>query len=193
VQTRVPAYGNDVDYVDDIAREIVEYFVESIKKHSSGLPDNVKYTAGMATFESYADLGRPIGATPDGRFAGEPLATNASPSIGRPVNGQTAALNSYVKLPLIDMTGVSILDLNFEKRASVLSQLESFIKSFVDKRGNLISISVNDCEKLKAATREPEKYRDLKVRVGGFDAFFVDLPSHHQQLQIKRCEQYSSG
>ena len=191
VRTRTPAYGNDIDYVDDIAREIAEFCVESIKKHSAGVPSNVIYTAaGLATFEGYTGLGRPVGATPDGRLAGEPLATNGSPSIGRPVNGQTAAVNSYVKLPLSDLPN-SILDLNICARADVLPQLESFIKSFVDKRGNLISITVNDCEKLRAAQNEPEKYRDLKIRVGGFEAYFVDLGPQHQRLQIQRCEQYA--
>lgn len=191
VRTRAPAYGNDVDYVDDIARGIVESFVESIRKHSAGLSSDVKYTAGIATFEAYAILGGFIGATPDGRLAREPLGTNASPSIGRPMNGQTAALNSYTKLPLIDLPGGSILDLNIGTEANLLLQLESFIKSFVDKRGNLINIAVNDCKKLRAAQREPEKFRDLKVRVAGYEAYFVDLPPHHQKLQIKRCEQYA--
>ena len=45
-------------------------------------------------------------------------------------------------------------------------------------------------EKLRAAQKEPEKYRDLKVRVGGYEAYFVDLPGQHQELQIRRCEQY---
>ena len=191
VRTRVPAYGNNVDYVDDIAREIVEYYVESMRKHSAKVPSNVKYVAGLATFEGYTVLGRSIGATPDGRLAGEPLGTNASPSIGRPVNGQTAALNSYTKLPLIDLPGGSILDLNICTEPNLLLQLESFIKSFVDKRGNIINIAVNDCEKLRAAQKEPEKFRDLKVRVGGYEAYFVDLPPQHQELQIRRCEQYA--
>ena len=60
-----------------------------------------------------------------------------------------------------------------------------------DKRGNLVNIVVNDCGKLRAAQKEPEKYRDLKVRVGGYEAYFTDLPSNHQELQIKRCEQYA--
>jgi len=191
VRTRAPAYGNDDDYVDDIAREIVEFYAESIRKHSAKVRSNVKYIAGLATFEQYNVLGYPVGATPDGRLAGEPLGTNASPSIGRPVKGQTAALNSFVKLPLIDLPGGAILDLNIGTRADLLLQLESFIKSFVDKRGNLINIAVNDCEKLRAAQKEPEKYRDLKVRVGGYEAYFTDLPSNHQELQIKRCEQYT--
>jgi formate C-acetyltransferase len=106
------------------------------------------------------------------------------------MNGQTAAINSFVKLPLVDLPVGSALDLNIEKRGGLLKHLESLIKSFVYKRGNVLSISVNDCEMLRSAQREPEKYRDLKVRVGGYDAYFVDLPVHHQELQIKRCEQY---
>lgn len=191
VRTRAPAYGNDDDYVDDIAREIVDFYAESIRKHNAKVRSNVKYIAGLATFEQYNVLGYPVGATPDGRLAGEPLSTNASPSIGRPVKGQTAALNSFVKLPLIDLPGGAILDLNIGTRADLLLQLESFIKSFVDKRGNLVNIVVNDCGKLRAAQKEPEKYRDLKVRVGGYEAYFTDLPSNHQELQIKRCEQYT--
>lgn len=191
VRTRTPAYGNDDDYVDDIAREVVEFYAESVKKHSTRVRSNAKYIAGLATFEQYNVLGYPVGATPDGRLAGDPLATNASPSIGRPVKGQTAALNSFVKLPLIDLPGGAILDLNIGTRADLLLQLEAFIKSFVGKRGNLLNIVVNDCEKLRAAQKEPEKYRDLKVRVGGYDAYFTDLPANHQELQIKRCEQYA--
>ena len=191
VRTRTPAYGNDDDYVDDIAREIVEFYAESIRKHSAKVRSNVKYIAGLATFEQYTVLGYPVGATPDGRLAGEPLGTNASPSIGRPVKGQTAALNSFVKLPLIDLPGSAILDLNIGARADLLLQLESFIKSFVDKRGNLVNIVVNDCGKLRAAQKEPEKYRDLKIRVGGWEAYFVDLPRHYQDWQIQKCEQYA--
>jgi formate C-acetyltransferase len=64
------------------------------------------------------------------------------------------------------------------------------IKSFIEKRGNLLSVSVNDVEKLKAAVKEPEKYRDLKIRIGGWEAFFVDLPPAYQEWQIKKYEQH---
>lgn len=191
VRTRVAAYGNDVDYVDDIATEIVDFFAKSVRKHSAGVPSNVKYTAGLATYEVYAVLGTLVGATPDGRLEGEPLSTNASPSIGRAVSGQTAAMNSFTKLPLVDLPGGACLELNISARTNLLSQLEPFIKSFVEKRGSLVNIAVNDCEKLRAARAEPEKYRDLKVRVAGYEAYFVDLPPSHQELQIQRCEQYA--
>ncbi len=69
--------------------------------------------------------------------------------------------------------------------------VEAFIKSFVEGRGCVLNISINDVEQLRAAMKEPEKHRDLKVRVGGYDAYFTDLPANHQELQIKRCEQYA--
>jgi formate C-acetyltransferase len=191
VMTRVPSYGNDVDYVDEIAADIASFYIDSIKKHGAQARSNINYIAGIATFESYPELGHLIGATPDGRLAREPLSSNASPSIGRASTGQTAAVNSYLKLPLHELAGGSILDLNMESRSTLLMHLEAFIKSFLERGGNILSIAVNDCEELRAAQKEPEKYRDLKVRVGGYEAYFVDLPPYHQKLQIRRCEQYA--
>jgi formate C-acetyltransferase len=191
VMTRVPAYGNDVDEVDEMAVDIVSFYISSLRKHSARAKSRIIYVAGIATFENYPELGKPVGASPDGRLAGAPLSSNASPSIGRAANGQTAAVNSYLKLPLDQLDGGSILDLNMQSGSNLLPYLEAFIKSFLKGGGNLLSVAVNDCVKLKAAQREPEKYRDLKVRMGGYDAYFVDLPPSHQELQIRRCEQYA--
>ncbi|MBF0278852.1 MAG: hypothetical protein HQM13_13710 [SAR324 cluster bacterium] len=191
VLKRSPAFGNDENYVDDIAVEIVDYFVQSVKKHSAGLPDNIKYPVGVASYEVYSMLGSMVGPTPDGRFNGDPLNTNASPTIGRTETGQTAALNSYSKLPHGDLPGGACLDLNICDRTDLLERLEPFIKTLVAKRGSVVNFTVNDCEKLRAAQVEPEKYRDLKVRVGGYDAYFIDLPPKHQELTIRRCEQYA--
>jgi formate C-acetyltransferase len=191
VMTRVASYGNDVDYVDEIAVEMVSFYVDSMKKHSAQSRSNIHYVPGIATYENYPELGYIVGATPDGRLAKEPLSSNASPSIGRAASGQTAVVNSYLKLPLHQLAGGSILDLNMESRSSLLKHLEAFVKSFLERGGNILNIAVNDCETLQAAQKEPEKYRDLKVRVGGYEAYFVDLPAYHQELQIRRCEQYA--
>ncbi len=132
-----------------------------------------------------------IGATPDGRLSGEPISSNASPSVGRALSGQTAAMNSYLKLPNTDLPTAAPLDLAMSSRADLLLQLEPFIKSFVEGKGSLLTISVNDCETLRAAQKEPAKYRDLKIRVGGWEAYFVDLPRNYQDWQIQKCEQYA--
>ncbi len=191
VRTRAPAYGNDIDYVDDIAREIVEFYVESIKKHKAETGTDNIFAPGIATFEGYAAMGYIIGATPDGRLAKEMISSNASPSIGRAVSGQTAAINSYLKLPHTDLPLAAPLDLAISNRTGVLSQVENLIRAFVEGKGSLLTISVNDCGTLRAAQKEPEKYRDLKIRVGGWEAYFVDLSRPMQDWQIQKCEQYS--
>lgn len=190
VQTRAPAYGNDIDYVDVIAAELVEHYIACIQKYGSQAESSICYLSGIATYENYPELGFFVGATPDGRGSGEPLSSNASPSIGKARTGQTAAVNSYLKLPLGKLTGGSILDLSIEAKSGLLANLPAFIRSFLHGGGNLISIAINDSQKLREAQKNPEKHRDLKVRVGGYDAYFVDLPPEHQELQIKRIEQY---
>lgn len=190
VMTRAPSYGNDIDYVDDIARKIVEFYVDATKKYSANIKNKIKINPSVGTFEHYVAMGLVLPATPDGRLAQEPIGSNASPTNGRAKNGQTAALNSYLKLPLHDLPAGAPLDIAINTGADL--HLVPFIKSFVEKRGNLISINVNDVEKLKEAMKEPEKYRDLKIRIGGWEAFFVDLPPHYQRWQIQKYEQYAN-
>jgi formate C-acetyltransferase len=188
VMTRAPAYGNDIDYVDEIAREIVEFYVAETKKYGANAKNKALFNPAVGTFEHYVAVGMALPATPDGRLRGQPVASNASPTNGRATSGQTAMINSYLKLPLGDLPTGAPLDIGMDTRSAHL--LEPMIKSFIEKRGNLLSVSVNDVEELKAAVKEPEKYRDLKIRIGGWEAFFVDLPPAYQEWQIKKYEQH---
>jgi formate C-acetyltransferase len=190
VRSRAAAYGNDIDYVDDIAKEIVKFFVESIKRHRQEVKTKIKFAPGIASFDGYTMVGRMAGATADGRLAREPVSSNASPSVGRAANGQTAALNSYLKLPHIDLPTAGPLDLAMAPRKDIHERLMTLLKTFIAGKGSCLTISVNDTRKLIAAQKEPEKYRDLKVRVGGWEAYFVDLPPHFQDFLIKKAEQY---
>ncbi|MCP4754117.1 MAG: hypothetical protein GY866_24795 [Proteobacteria bacterium] len=191
---RAPAYGNDIDYVDDIAREIADFLVEKTKKYEAGIRnDRLMFPPGLGTFGRFIGFGEITGATADGRLDGQPISSNASPSAGKSVSGHTAALNSYCKLPLADLPSGAPLDIAMENRASMLPHLEAFIKTFVEKRGGMLTISVNDCDKLRAAQKEPEKHRDLMVRVGGWQAYFIDLPPEMQDWQIKKTETYAGS
>jgi formate C-acetyltransferase len=191
VRTRAPAYGNDVDYVDDIAGEIAGFFIERIKIHRAEMGTRIIFAPGIGTLSGFATAGYIIGATPDGRLAKNPVAGNASPSVGRAASGQTAAINSFVKLPNTEIPSGAALDLVIAKRVAGLPEVETLIRTFVEGKGNLLTISVNDISQLRAAQKEPEKYRDLKVRVSGWEAYFVDLPHDIQDWIIQRAEQYA--
>ena len=191
VITRAPAYGNDIDYVDSIAAEITDHFITCVEKHASKSDTNIKWAPGLATFGNNAQDGYLHGATPDGRLAREPLSTNASPSVGRAVSGITAAINSCVKLPHGRLPIAAPLDLGVPNRRNLLTQIETLMRAFVQGEGSLITFSVNDCAQLRAAQEDPANYRHLKIRVGGWEAYFVDLPRVLQDFQIRKCEQYA--
>ena len=89
----------------------------------------------------------------------------------------------------------SPLDLSLDKRAlhgkEGQDRLIAFIQSFLDKGGNMMTININSIEELKRAQEQPEKYRHLRVRVGGWQAYFVDLTREHQDHQIARLQLYA--
>jgi formate C-acetyltransferase len=193
--TRAPKYGTDCDYVDELARGVLDYFVQRVKHHDQSHGDKkIGFSTGAGTFESYIAAGERVGATPDGRLATTPLGSNLSPSEGRAVKGQTAAINSFTGLNLVDLPTGSPLDLGMEKRVLMgeegLGRLSALVQSFLDKGGNILTINVHGVEELREAQREPDRYRDLVVRVAGWQAYFVDLPRRYQESIITRIEQY---
>jgi len=193
--TRAPKYGTDSEYVDTIARKVLEYFVERVDYHDRSYENKkLRFSTAVGTLEFYVAGGEFVGATPDGRLATTPIGCNLSPSEGRATKGHTAAINSYNRMNLIDLPTGSALDLGIEKRAVAgdegLQRLSALVKSFLDKGGNILTINVHGVEELREAQREPDRYRDLVVRVGGWQAYFVDLPLRYQESIIKRVEQY---
>jgi formate C-acetyltransferase len=192
VLSRSPAYGNDLDYADEIATEIVAFYVERIKHYEAQVKNKkILYYPGLGTFGYYRCLGELTGAGADGRMEMQWASSNATPSIGRTENGPTAAVASYCKLPLVDLPCGAPLDIALENRSSLLPHLEAFIKTFVQNRGQMLALTVNDCDKLRAAQIEPDKYRDLQIRIGGWNVYFTDLAPVMQEWQIAKCEMYT--
>lgn len=186
---RSPKYGNDEDEVDAIAAEIVRHFAARV----ATLGDSYRpilFFPGIGTFEDYDLFGKMLGATPDGRKAWTPLAPNAGPVPGMDMKGPTALLHSYNKLDHSSLAAGAELDISMNagdfKGEDGLHRLMGFVKAFLRTRGTVLNIALNDVETLKRAQREPEKYRDLRVRVGGWSAYFVLLDKRNQDHQIAR-------
>jgi len=188
---RAPKYANDNGEADRIGRDLVSYFFERSRFHASGFP-GILFPCSVGTFSWYTSIGREVGASCDGRFAGEPIAPNFSPNFGMDLNGPTAAVKSYCQMPLNCLATGAPLDLRFS--ASALrgedgsARLAAFIRAFLALGGNMMTITVADAEQLRKAMEEPEKYRGLRVRMGGWTAYFVALSREQQLLQIKRVE-----
>jgi formate C-acetyltransferase len=188
---RAPKFANDDESADMIGREMMDYFVERSKHHAARHP-SVIYPGSVGTFSWYAMIGREVGATPDGRHIGEPIAANFSPAPGTDVSGPTAAINSYLKMPVGPLAAGAPLDLRLS--ASGLTgdpgtqRLSGLITAFVVGGGNMLTLTVTDVEELKRAMEDPENYRHLRVRMGGWSAYFVMLSKEQQLLHIRRVE-----
>jgi len=199
--TRAPHYGDGDEAGIAMARRILEFAAERIKRHVEALQipkrhaGRVIITMLSGTFGNTIVVGRLIGAMPDGRYAGFPQAVNLSPVVGASPAGPTALLRSYAGLPQDVLSGGAPLDLAIDGAAlqgeEGLERLMGFVRAFLELRGNLLTVTFVDAATLRKAQADPSSYRDLRVRMGGWNAYFVALNREGQEHQIARAEHRS--
>lgn len=186
---RVPKYGNDLDQVDQIAVEISKHFVDRIVAMGDKYSP-IRFVPGIGTFEDYDLFGRMVGATPDGRKAWTGLAPNLGPVPGMDVKGPTALIHSYGKFGHVSLASGAELDLSMNandfRGEDGLQRLMSLVKAFLQTKGSILNVALNDVETLKKAQLYPEEHRNLRVRMGGWSAYFVLLDKENQDHQIAR-------
>lgn len=139
----------------------------------------------------YVPLGGMVGALPSGRLAGMPLADGDSPCSGSELNGPTAVLRSMGKIDNIERTGGAILNLRLAPEAirnGDVSRLAALLRAFIDQKIYHTQINIVSSDTLRAAQRDPEQYRDLMVKVAGYNAFFTHLGKNLQDSIIARTE-----
>ena len=193
-----PKYGNDDDYVDSLVVQGYQSYIDEISKYKNTRfgrgPIGGVYYAGTSSISANVPQGAGTCATPDGRHAGEPLAEGCSPSHSMDVNGPTSVLKSISKLPIDKITGGVLL--NQKVSPSMLDELGDrkkllmLLRTFFDTlRGFHIQYNVVSRDTLIDAQKNPDKYRDLIIRVAGYSAFFNVLSSQTQDDIIERTEQ----
>jgi formate C-acetyltransferase len=152
----------------------------------------ILFPCSVGTFSWYASIGHEVGASADGRHAGEPIAPNFSPSFGMDLMGPTAAVKSYVQMAMTDLAAGAPLDLRFAgsslRGKAGVERLRAFIQAFIALGGNMLTVTVTDVEVLRKAMADPMAYRGLRVRMGGWSAYFVALSREQQLLHIAKVE-----
>lgn len=171
-----PKYGNDDDYADDIAREVFDAYFDVL----DGRPNTKggRYRVNLLPTTVHIYFGRVTGATPNGRRAGEPLSDGISPSQGADRHGPTAVIKSVAKIDHA-RTGGTLLNQKFMPQLVDdevgLEKLAHLVRTYFRMDGHHVQFNVADAETLRQAQKDPEKYRDLIVRVAGYSDYFVDL------------------
>ena len=186
-------YGNDLNDVDSLAvRVSTDYHEEMVKYHHTRFgrgPIGGGYAGSTGNISANVPLGASIGATPDGRKAGEAIAEGISPVHGTDVGGPTKVMRSASKLPTIHSL-CQLLNLRLSPNSlssdAGIQRLVSLIRGFCTLRLWHVQFNTISTQMLLEAQLHPEKYRDLVVRVAGYSALFVTLDRATQDDIINR-------
>jgi pyruvate formate-lyase/glycerol dehydratase family glycyl radical enzyme len=188
---RVPKYGNDDDRVDQYARKWANRYSKLVAQHLT-IRGGI-YQPGFYTVSAHVPMGANVGATPDGRLAGTPLADGGlSPSAGRDQKGPTAVLRSVGKINLRLASNGTLLNMKFlpsffdGKRA--LEKFVTLLRGFCKLEIPHVQFNVVSAATLRKARENPDEYCHLVVRVAGYSAYFTELDQELQDEIIRRTE-----
>ena len=188
---RAPKYGNDDDRVDRYAQKWADRYSQLVEQYPT-IRGGV-YQPGFYTVSSHVPMGANVGATPDGRFAGTPLADGGlSPMAGRDRRGATAVLNSVGKLDLKLASNGTLLNMkflpSFFEGPEALRKFVLLLRGFCRLHIPHVQFNVVSADTLRQAQANPEEYRSLVVRVAGYSAYFTELDKELQDEIIRRTE-----
>ena len=185
-----PKYGNDIDEVDYIVKEVLNWYIDEITSYTPVRGGH--YCPSPQTLSANAYSGEVIGATPDGRKAGSATADNISPDAGTDIHGATATFKSVAKLDHARATNGTILNMKLHPTAvsgdERLAKFAALIRSFFNLQGFQVQFNIVSADTLRKAKKNPERYKTLVVKVAGYSALFVTLDEQLQKQIITRTE-----
>ncbi|NLT94390.1 MAG: choline trimethylamine-lyase [Clostridia bacterium] len=182
-----PKYGNDDDFVDEIAADLIVW-TERVHNRFKMLYSH--FSHGTLSISNNTPIGEITGATPNGRLAWTPLSDGISPTQGADKLGPTAIIKSVSKLN-VEAMNIGMVH-NFKLLKGILETPEgengliNLLRTASILGNGQMQFSYVDNEVLKKAQLEPEKYRDLIIRVAGYSAYFVELCKEVQDEIISR-------
>jgi pyruvate formate-lyase/glycerol dehydratase family glycyl radical enzyme len=188
-----PKYGNGIEWVDRIGFDIERFILDFIHRHPK--PHGQSFMLRCIPVTIHVPMGRVVCATPNGRPAGEYLSEGISPSHGMDVNGPTVSLRSMARARCLGYKekAADLINMKFTPQTVAgeegTRRLMQLIRGWCDLKLWHLQFNVLNRATLLAAQKDPDKYRNLVVRIAGYSAYFVDLSPMQQAEIIARTEE----
>jgi len=200
---KAPKYGRDDDAADALARQVMELWTDESWAHRTRSTGR-QYRPGMLSWNYWVSDGFIMAASPDGRPQGKFLSNALCPSNGADIHGPTANANSVGKvlggkavdgrgdwdgyLNLLPNGGSHTMTFNpsILRDAEHRRKFKAFLRGYVENGGSALQVNLVDAGMLRDAQQHPENYRNLLVRVTGYNAYFTTIGRELQNEIIAR-------
>ncbi|OHD67953.1 MAG: hypothetical protein A2W19_06810 [Spirochaetes bacterium RBG_16_49_21] len=186
---RAPKFGNDDQYADSLAREVSNYWTMEVTKYRSPYTGR-RYRAGYLSWNYWISYAPKTSATPDGRKRGSYLSNGLCPVNGADRHGPTAMIKSVGNLGLdtVPNGGSHTFSLSpsLVRDREHIDKLAALLRSYTEHGGTALQINIIDADTLRAAQKNPDEYRNLLVRITGYNAYFVMIGKEIQDEIIAR-------
>ena len=183
-----PKYCGGNTSADKWAKRLTENLVATVK--AQPMPKGRMLIPGWFSWSRTIEYGSKVGATPNGRHAGEPISHGANPNAGFRQDGAVTAQSSGIASVQCGYGNTAPLQLEFDPKIGVeeggVERVTDLLLAHFKQGGTLININILDKQKLLEANENPDLHPDLVVRVTGFTAYFASLSPKFRELVVKR-------
>jgi pyruvate formate-lyase/glycerol dehydratase family glycyl radical enzyme len=185
---KTPKYGNDDPYADQVASEVSRFWTEETFRKAS--PTGKRYRAGYLSWNYWISYAPSTAATPDGRRRGQFLSNAVCPVNGADRKGPTAVIKSVGALGLETAPNGASHTMSFNpsllRDPEQRTKLAALLRAYDRVGGTCLQVNVIDADTLREAQKRPDEYRNLLVRVTGYNAYFAGLGQEIQDEIIAR-------
>jgi formate C-acetyltransferase len=184
----LPKFGNGDPETDELANDLSAFVNDEFGRYAPWRGG--RFLTACIMFATYVDFGRNVGATPDGRPSSAAVADSAGAYQGRDKHGPTALFASVGHLNGIGAPGTNVVNIRFSKKLMTgrdsREKVKALIRSYFELGGMQLQINVVDQATLRAAIKNPEDFRSLVVRLGGYSEYFRNLSPEMKQTILDR-------
>ncbi|MBQ7321857.1 MAG: hypothetical protein IJW99_07150 [Clostridia bacterium] len=185
-------FGNNKERPDALAADLVDFITKCVVGRPNAPTRGGTWNCSFHVARMSYTQGKKTAASPNGRLLGEELSKNCSASMGQNREGATAAILSTTKIDATAFTGDACLDVGLLPSAvrgeDGLEAMYGLLTAFTRRGGHALQFNVFDADTLRNAQAQPEKYRDLQIRVCGWNVLWNNISRVEQDGFIRQAE-----